>query len=135
MKKDMYNDLDKFFANKTTPDIDRNTFLVCNLRDKELNITISLVFMRDWHTNIEYSDYDQVILENKGTIFIFPPYWVTISKELAMSYFEELINSYYKNELGIDLGNADGSSSADGNGNGSGSIPGGCPCHPRNVNI
>ena len=42
----MTNQLDKFFAEKTTPDVDRNTFLICNLNDKPKQLTISLVFMR-----------------------------------------------------------------------------------------
>lgn len=100
MTKDMINALDKFFATETTTSIDRTTFLVCNLKDNRFkdDITISLVFLRDW-PSIHISSYDSTIIEGKGVVFQFPPYWVSIPKELTMEYFKIIINNFYQTEI------------------------------------
>lgn len=98
MTEQMRNELDKFFAGKTIQDIDRSSFLVCNLVDKRIKITISLVFMRDWDS-LETDSYNSVIIENKGVVFTFPGYWVSIPKELAMTYFEYIINDFYQSTV------------------------------------
>ena len=46
MTESMYKELDKFFAEKTVHDVDRDSYLVCNLRDNRFKINISLIFMR-----------------------------------------------------------------------------------------
>ena len=94
----MINTLDAFFKEKTIIDVDRNSYLVCNLDDSRLKIKISLVFMRDWDS-IESDNYNSVILENKGAVFTFPCYWVSVPKELAMVYFEFIINEFYETEV------------------------------------
>lgn len=127
MNQDMTNQLDKFFSEKTTPDVDRNTFLICNLNDRINILTISLVFMRDWHT-LEYDDYNQIVLKNKGCIFVLPSYWVSIPKELALTYIQELIDDFYNVE--VSKWNTGSGSSGNGSGTGDGSSSGGngCPC-------
>lgn len=121
MNQEMMNTLDNFFSEKTIQDVDRNTFLVCNLNDKPRDIIISLVFMRDWETD-DYSDYNQIILKNKGAIFIFPSYWVSIPKKLAISYFEYLLDQFYKDEVSTwDVGGDLNTGTGD-----SGSF---CPCN------
>lgn len=127
MTEQMRNELDKFFAGKTIQDIDRSSFLVCNLVDKRIKITISLVFMRDWDS-LETDSYNSVIIENKGVVFTFPGYWVSIPKELAMTYFEYIINDFYQStvsEWSIASGLTGGSDS-----NGTGCD---CNCPPANV--
>lgn len=108
----MFDTLDKFFAEKTIIDVDRNTYLVCNLNDTVNKITISLVFMRDWHS-IESDDYNYVSIENTGAVFTFPCYWISIPKELTMQYFISVINQFYAKEVsswsGIDSGSSSGS--------------------------
>ncbi len=94
----MKDTLDKFFTQKLITDVDRNTYLVCNLEDIRFKITISIVFMRDWNS-IESDSYNSVIIENKGAVFTFPCYWISIPKELAMSYFEYIINDFYTSEV------------------------------------
>lgn len=129
MNQEMINQLDKFFAEKTTPDVDRNTFLICNLNDRPKQLTISLVFMRDWR-NLEYDDYNQVVLKNRGCVFVLPSYWVSIPKELAIPYIKALIDDFYNTEVSKwDLGG--GSSTGDGDNTGSGGN--GCPCKNPNM--
>lgn len=94
----LLNALDKFYAEKTITDVNRETFLICNLKDSSKKITISLVFMKDWDV-LEPSDYDQVIVQNKGAVLTFPCYWVSVPKELAIPYFEFIIDELYKNEF------------------------------------
>ena len=64
----MISDLDSFFAIKTINDADRNVFQILNLKDPSLKITVSLVFMRDWHS-IESDDYNVVSIRNCGAVF------------------------------------------------------------------
>lgn len=125
MNQDMINQLDKFFAEKTTPDVDRNTFLVCNLNDRINKLTISLVFMRDWH-NLEYDDYNQIVLKEKGCIFVLPSYWVSIPKELAMTYIRSLIEDFYNSEVSKWNTGSSGGSSGSGNN---------CPCQNPNMTM
>lgn len=126
MNQDMINQLDKFFSEKTTPDVDRNTFLICNLNDRINTLTISLVFMRDWHT-LEYDDYNQIVLKNRGCIFVLPSYWVSIPKELALTYIQALIDNFYNEEVSKWNNGSDGSGTGSGSGDGS-SSGNGCPC-------
>lgn len=130
MNQDMINQLDKFFAEKTTPDVDRNTFLVCNLNDRINKLTISLVFMRDWH-NLEYDDYNQIVLKEKGCVFVLPSYWVSIPKELTMTYIRSLIEDFYNSE--VSKWNT-GSSGDDSSGGSSGS-GNNCPCQNSNMTM
>lgn len=132
MNQDMINQLDKFFAEKTTPDVDRNTFLVCNLNDRINKLTVSLVFMRDWH-NLEYDDYNQIVLKEKGCIFVLPSYWVSIPKELAMTYIKSLIDDFYNSE--VSKWNNGSGSSGDGSSGGSSGSGNNCPCQNPNMTI
>ena len=135
MKADMIAVLDKFFAEKTIQDVDRNTFLVCNLEDKQAKINISLIFMRDWDS-IEADSYNSVILENTGAIFIFPCYWISVPKPLAMAYIQWIIDDFYENTVASwNTGSGTGGSN-----NSGASGNGGCngnnrPCPPCSINI
>ena len=119
----LLNVLDKFYAEKTITDVNRETFLICNLKDSSKKITISLVFMKDWDV-LEPSDYDQVIVQNKGAVLTFPCYWVSVPKELAIPYFEFIIDELYKNEF--DNWNTGSGTTSDTGNNGSGCN---CPCN------
>lgn len=102
----MLSDLDSFFAQKTITDVDRNTFQILNLKDPSLKITVSLVFMRDWHS-IESDDYNVVSIRNCGAVFTFPCYWISVPKELCIPYFTAILEDFYTNELSkwdIDIG-------------------------------
>lgn len=94
MSDAMHNQLDKFFAEKTIVDVDRNTYLNLNLHDGRYKIVISLIFMRDFD-GLEINSYSDVIIEGKGAVLIFPPYWLSIPKELCIPYFEFIINAFY----------------------------------------
>lgn len=127
----MRKKLDEFFAAKTIQDVDRNTYLHCNLEDPRFKITISLIFMRDWHS-IESDSYNSVVVENKGVVFTFPCYWVSVPKELCMTYFEYLINDFYSNEVSTwscAEGYVDPSTDTGENSNNAGSVNG-CNCNP-----
>ena len=125
----MYNDLDRFLANKTIMDVDRNTFLVCNLTDSRYKLTISLVFMRDWDS-IESDGYNYVSIYGKGVVFTIPCYWVSIPKELAMEYICYIIDTFYREEvtnwnLGYTPDDSDSDTSTD--------INCGCGCNPPQI--
>ena len=103
----MNQDLDKFFSEKTIVDVDRSTFLVCNLKDNAKKIIISLVFLKDWDS-IESDGYNSVIVNGVGAVLTFPCYWVSVPKELCMAYFTYIIDSLYAehfNNWGITTGN------------------------------
>lgn len=115
MKKSMEKELDLFFATKTANDIDRTTFLVCNLHDTENMLTISLVFIKDWHSLVA-DEYGLVTIDGKGAIFTLPSFWLSIPKELAMPFFTRLIDNYYSGDYD------DNMTAGSGNGNTSPSI-------------
>lgn len=139
MSEIMHNNLDKFFAEKTIVDVDRNTYLNLNLHDGRYKIVISLVFMRDFD-GLEINSYSEVVLEGKGIVFILPPYWISIPKELAIPYFEYLINNFYETtvsqwiENGV-IGNNGGVTNGSGNtsGNNGGCNPPTPPLCPCNI--
>lgn len=124
MTQEMINTLDKFFSGKTIGDIDRNTFLICNLFDRVNKITISLVFMRDWDS-LETDSYNSVIIQNQGAVFTFPPYWIEVPKELTMSYFSYIIDDFYEKEVA----SWNKGSGQNPDGSAGGVIGPGCPCH------
>ena len=123
LSRSMLDTLDKHFANKVIGDIDRTSFLVCNLKDVERKITISLVFLRDWDS-LQTDDFNVVIIKPHGAVFTFPAYWESIPKELCMPYFVGILDEFYANEVstwGIDIG--------DGNNTGSGNAGTGNNCN------
>lgn len=119
----LLNALDKFYAERTITDVNRETFLICNLKDPVKKITISLVFMKDWDV-LEPDEYSQVIVQNKGAVLTFPCYWVSVPKELAIPYFEYIIDQLYLEEFDK-WDNGSGAASGDGS-NGTGHN---CPCN------
>ena len=129
MTEEMKNTLDNFFASKTIVDVDRNAFLVCNLKDKVNKLTFSLVFLRDWDS-LESDSYNYVAIEGAGAVFTFPCYWASIPKELAMPYIIEIIETFY-NEVVSGWNIGDGSLGNRPNSGNSNS--GGCPCPPCGV--
>ena len=96
--KGMMQGVDKFFAGRVITDVDRNTFLMCNLKDNNYRLDFSLVFMRDWDS-IESNDYNYVSIYRKGAVFTFPCYWVSVPKELAIPYIESVIEKFYNEEV------------------------------------
>ena len=137
MSDAMHNQLDKFFAEKTIVDVDRNTYLNLNLHDSRYKIVISLVFMRDFD-GLEINSYSNVVIEGKGVVFIFPPYWLSIPKELVTPYFEFVINDFYQDTVSdwINNGLIGNSSTTNGSNTGNGQQPGCsnpvppiCPCN------
>lgn len=98
MRKDMYDALDRFFAEKTIQDVNRDTFLVCNLTDRVNKLTFSLVFVRDWDS-LETDEYNTILVEGKGAVLTFPCYWVSIPKELVIPYFVYIIDTLYRTEF------------------------------------
>ena len=120
MKKELYDHLDKFFAEKVISDVNRDTFLVCNLHDRPNKVTTSLVFLRDWDS-LETDQYNMVVIEGKGAVVTLPCYWVSIPKELVMAYMEYIVDSIYDNEYTW-LKNSESSDSSDPSGGY------GCPC-------
>lgn len=98
MNKEMMDELDRFFAGKVITDVNRDTFLVCNLEDSNYKLTLSLVFMRDWDS-IESNDYNYVGIYRKGAVFTIPCYWVSIPKQLAIPYIQSIIEKFYNEEV------------------------------------
>lgn len=87
-------DLDEFFAKRTIQDVNRDSYLVCNLHDGVNKVIVSLIFLRDWDS-LESDSFNQVIIENKGAVFTFPCYWVSVPKELCIDYFTYIIKTFY----------------------------------------
>ena len=119
----LLNALDKFYAERTIRDVNRETFLICNLKDPVKKITISLVFMKDWDV-LEPDEYSQVIVQNKGAVLTFPCYWVSVPKELAITYFEYIIDQLYLDEFDKWDNGSNGTSNS-----GNGSAGPNCPCN------
>lgn len=115
LTKDMLDTLDKHFANKVIMDIDRTSFLVCNLKDLARKITISLVFLRDWDS-LDTDDFNVVIIKPYGAVFTFPAYWESIPKELCMPFFTRILDEFYTNEVST-WGLDDGTGTGNNNGN------------------
>ena len=121
----MKNTLDKFLAENTLTSIDRHTYLVCGLEDKDRKITVCLVFVRDWHIDaIADGEYRQTIVEDKGVVFTLPAYWLCVPKELVFPYLTYLIDNYYSEELGVDMNTNTPNDSTTSNTNG-------CICYPQ----
>lgn len=118
-------DLDTFFANKTIHDINRDSYLVCNLHDHVNKIIISMIFLRDWDS-LESDSFNQVIIEGKGVVFTFPCYWISVPKELCMEYFNYIIKTFYDEYVSNWLSNSSTSNGSTGNSNGS--INSNCGC-------
>lgn len=130
MPKHFESKLDMFFADKVCADIDRSTINHIALEDKENKVTICLIFMRDWDV-IEYDDYNQIIMEKAGAVFIFPAYWLCVPKQLSMPYFLHIIGTFYSDYVSKWVGNGSDDSN-NGNNGGNGCGCGGCkpPCNP-----
>lgn len=95
MKKNMCDTLDKYLAKMTVNDSDRNSYQICNLNDKENKLTICLVFLRDWDS-LEPNAYNALAINPNGAVITFPSYWLSVPKELAIPYFDLILQEVYK---------------------------------------
>ena len=124
-----YRKLDGFLAEKTVADINRETYLICNLEDLTNKITVTLVFMRECE-NIECGSFESCVIENKGAVFVFPCYWLCVPKELAYTYLTSIVDEFYSEHVsawrdGTWVGNSNSTGSNVGTGNNNNC---GCPC-------
>lgn len=122
-------ELDTFFANKTIHDVNRDSYLVCNLHDYLNKVIISMIFLRDWDS-LESDSFNQVIIEGKGVVFTFPCYWISVPKELCMEYFNYIIKTFYEEYVNNWVSGSNDSNTSGSIGNGgniSNGIPG-CGC-------
>ena len=90
-----FNALDTFLADKNCNDVNRDTYLVHNVEDTINKITVSIVFLREWHTDINDDEYGQIVIPNTGAVITVPGYWISVPKELAFTYLKEIINQFY----------------------------------------
>lgn len=90
-----FNALDTFLAEKNCNDVNRDTYLVHNVEDTINKITVSIVFLREWHTDINDDEYGQIVIPNTGAVITVPGYWISVPKELAFTYLKEIINQFY----------------------------------------
>lgn len=124
-----FKPLDEFFAKNTVTNVNRDAYLVCNLFDKSNNIHVSLVFLRDWDS-LETDSFNQVIIQNKGAVFTFPCYWISVPKELAYTYIKFVIQAFYDEYVTDWLGNVNsGSTSNIGGGNSNNGMTNCPPCN------
>lgn len=121
-----YKKLDSFLAEKTVADINRETYLICNLEDLTNKISVSLVFMRECE-NIECGSFESCIIENKGAVFVFPCYWLCIPKELSYTYLTSIIDAFYSENVSAWLNSTSNSTIGNNNVNLGNNICG-CPC-------
>lgn len=126
-----FKPLDDFFAKNTVTNVNRDAYLVCNLIDKSRNVTVSLVFLRDWDS-LETDTFNQVIIQDKGAVFTFPCYWISIPKELAYTYIKYVVQTFYDEYITQWFGDNNSSGGSINNGgmnNGNIMYPG-CNCPP-----
>lgn len=125
-----FKPLDDFFAKNTVTNVNRDSYLVCNLFDKTNNIHVSLVFMRDWDS-LETDSFNQVIIQGKGVVFTFPCYWISVPKELAYTYIKFVVQSFY-DEYVNEWIETSSSFIGNNNTNSGGTITNGSNCPPCN---
>lgn len=94
-----FNALDTFLAEKSCNDVNRDTYLVHNIEDTINKITVSIVFLREWHTDINDDEYGQIVIPNVGAVITVPGYWISIPKELAFTYLREIVNQFYNDHV------------------------------------
>lgn len=120
-----FKPLDDFFAKNTVTNVNRDSYLVCNLHDKANNITVSLIFLRDWDS-LESDTFNEVIIKDKGAVFTFPCYWISVPKELAYTYITCIVQAFYDDT--VEKWNNEKNSISN-NGNNSGNMNGCPPCN------
>jgi len=132
--KSIFKTLDEFFAKMTMQSVNRDAYLVCNLHDKVNKVIVSFVFIRDWD-GIEYNKYDEEIIPNKGAVFTFPSYWVSLPKELIFDKFAAIVNKFYEEYVSAWVGSSSSgnSGSIGGNINNGGNLNGCVCCPPCNL--
>ena len=94
-----FGPLDTFLAEKSCNDVNRDTYLVHNIEDTINKITVSIVFLREWHTDINDDEYGQIVIPNIGAVITVPGYWISIPKELAFTYLKEIVNQFYSEHV------------------------------------
>lgn len=129
-----FKPLDDFFAKNTVTNVNRDSYLVCNLFDKPNNIHVSLVFMRDWDS-LETDSFNQVIIQGKGAVFTFPCYWISIPKELAYTYIKYVVQAFYDEYVAEWIKNTSGSINNSGNTSSGNGTTNGSNCPPCNCGI
>lgn len=129
-----FKPLDDFFAKNTVTNVNRDSYLVCNLFDKTNNIHVSLVFMRDWDS-LETDSFNQVIIQGKGVVFTFPCYWISVPKELAYTYIKFVVQSFYDEYVSEWVQNSSGSTGNNSGTNSGNSSNGLSNCPPCNYGI
>ena len=122
-----YKELDKFLASKTVADINRETYLIFNLKDTINKISVSLVFIRDCE-NIECGNFESCIIEGKGAVFVVPCYWLCVPKELGYEYLTSIIDTFYAEHVAVWLNSTWVDSGNNGNTNNNPGNACGCPC-------
>lgn len=107
LDENYFKPLDDFFAKNTVTNVNRDSYLVCNLFDKTNNIHVSLVFMRDWDS-LETDDFNRVVIQGKGAVFTFPCYWISVPKELAYTYIKYVVQAFYNDDVAGWIGDNSG---------------------------
>ena len=94
-----FNSLDTFLSEKNCNDVNRDTYLVHNIEDTINKITVSIVFLREWHTDINDDEYGLIEIPNVGAVVTVPGYWISIPKELAFTYLKGIVNQFYEDTV------------------------------------
>ena len=90
--KKIEQDLDSFFATKTTTDIDRTKFIIKDFKDYSNKLNTCLVFNCNCNS---YEDPVQIECEYTGAVIHLPAFWVEVPKELAFNYIMGLLKELY----------------------------------------
>lgn len=90
-----FNSLDIFLSEKNCNDVNRDTYLVHNIEDTINKITVSIVFLREWHTDINDDEYGLIAIPNTGAVVTVPGYWISVPKELAFTYLKGIVSQFY----------------------------------------
>lgn len=95
---DVTDQLNKFIIGNSIANVERTPYLNLNIIDKENDVTLSLVFIRDLGT-MEADDISTIEIQGKGAVFIIPGYWLGVNQTLAINYITYLIKEFYRERV------------------------------------
>ena len=95
---DVIDQLNKFIVGNSIANVERTPYLNLNIIDKENDVTLSLVFIRDLGT-MEPDDLSTIEIKGKGGVFIIPGFWLGVNHTLAINYITYIIKEFYREKV------------------------------------
>ena len=95
---DVIDQLNKFIVGNSIANVERTPYLNLNIIDKENDVTLSIVFIRDIST-MEPDDISTIEIKGKGCVFIIPGFWLGVNQNLANNYITYIIKEFYREKV------------------------------------